>query len=379
MASHARKSLYNLNQYSYCNLARKEDDNQYLDLTLIAKSSAAAPLTIHTEQIFFGRFSDEAAKQGVKVYVDHAGLIYLPAFGYLKTAKSEQYLAVALDRANNQLTLWDAKGEEVAFEFVPLYTIPNTSIEIVRFSNPLLDEIFERNGSNTSVREDIFLTYHELISKAYYLLIEAYPWYAQQINTAIKRIVLFTHDKLLSFASIQHIGTNFFSIKENYDEIFFLEDLIHQSAHNILYYVASGGQDYFAIDAVNTKLANYTQNQADTRTVFSAFHGIFSLINITSCFSVFIKQRRFSQRQQHELEGRMCDNMRRLQNNIDCFNHAGIFTPLGQWLYKQIVESFANLLQQHEKLVNKYDLSNQDYLFSYRRFAELNPIELLTY
>lgn len=374
--SFARRNLYILHPNSFYNLFKTAQTDCFLNPTFFTKYTLHPSANLSVEQIFFGYIEPENRVNQIDVYCDNKGIIFLPEIGYLTTEEHNCHLNLEYDHITLLLRL-SKNSENVLYRLMPIINIANTHIELVRFSNPILDLVLDNacdsRGSCFSIEGE---KYHDRVSKAFNLIEHFNPWLFEQIKKCVKQIVVFESQYLNSFTQMTCIGTNFISAKEECSEIFFIEDIVHQSSHNILYLLITGGniRDFFIIDPISTLVSSYTGNEEDRRTIFSAFHGIFSLSNISHCLSLVYANNNLSISHVHELKGRLADSMNRLGKNLHILNMRELFTEKGWYLYNIIKARHTEIFNEFGHLIIPLNVTNQSYVFSFEKFLSDNPL-----
>ena len=81
----------------------------------------------------------------------------------------------------------------------------------------------------------------------------------------------------------------------------------------------------------------------------------------------------FTDRQRHEIRGRLSLIMRRFQLDLQSTRPLDVFTPEGRGLMTAFATVFDEVFSAARDEIVCCDLRNQPYAFSYDRFAELNP------
>ncbi len=351
-----------------------EDDNNFLDPLFLLKVSYDPVPKFSYEQILFGYIHDDKKPEQIKVLSSDKGVVYLPRVGYLKTPVLSSEIDLFYNHELKEIKL-KFGAESVDYVFVPIKTLGDSQIDLVRYNNPLNDDNFGSKENRQIVDiESAFNDHCEHVEKAMNIIKNEYPWYYSYIKKGVKKIIVFYNDEVRSFASKTTTGTSYISARKEYNEVFFLEDIVHQCAHNILYIMTPEMDDYFTVDAKNGLIAEYNKGENDRRTIYSAYHGTFSLININTLFSILLKKNIFDGHKKHELTGRFADNLKRLGRNIRDIKYQEIYTEKGWELLNAIEERYNFLYSEFGPLVEKYDTSRQPYVFSYSIFLEDNPM-----
>lgn len=330
----------------------------------------------HLKQLLLGRMPEEKRLTSLKVYADKAGVVYLPAIGYLTSTYPDQELDLTISTQFDSFQL-QKDGQLVESEFFPVVNYRNTPIEITRFDNEIMREMYGTKENPLSVDVDQgFAKHHDHVVKAMDLLHEVNPWYFEMVTDLIRKFVIFYNPDVRSFASKSTTGIAFFSAYDEYNEIFFLEDIIHQCAHNILYTLTVKMDEYFKVEAKYGKISEFNGNPDDYRTIYSAYHGVFSLVNIVDTFGRILNRDFDDPRKSLEVRARFVDNLRRLKKGVASLKHEEIYTERG-WGLLLMIEAYCDqLTEQYASLMEGHDFTNQSYVFSFEKYLEANPVQV---
>lgn len=351
-----------------------ENDDNFMEPLFLLKVTYDPVPAFSYEQILFGYINDDKKPDQIRVLSSDKGIIYLPHFGYLKTQALSSELDLFYNRESNTIRL-QLNGADVEHTFIPLAIVEGTNIEIQQYNNPLNDDNYGTKDKRQVVDiETGFKDHSEHVRKAMEIIKTYYPWYFSYVAKAVKKIVVFYNDDVRSFASKTTTGISYLSARKEYNEVFFMEDLVHQCAHNILFIMTVQMDEYFAVEAKNGKMSQFNKNEDDQRTIYSAYHGMFSLVNITSLFATVLEKGVFDGHKKHELIGRLADNLRRLGTNIYDVKYRDAFTEKGWSLLLAIEDRYNALLAEYGTFISKYHTTNQPYVFDYSIFLKTNPM-----
>lgn len=208
------------------------------------------------------------------------------------------------------------------------------------------------------------------------LIIKKYlPEFYKDLSFANKKVYLHDNPKILNFTSIETLGMLYFYVISKESLIYFIEELIHQGSHNFLYYVTHERIEYFKIDVDTIMLRDFTKEDWDYRTVYGAFHGLYTVTRRLDCFDILLSMNVFSGKQKHELLGRLADQFTRFRTGLELLNLDEVYTEKGKAFYEELDKKGSSVLIKYEKLRNEFDLSNRDLDFRYTDFCELNPYD----
>ena len=356
------------------NLLDFEDDQNFLEPLFFLKVGYNPAPLFSFEQIQFGYIDNKLKPELIQVLSSNKGVVFLPRLGYLTTSALSQSMEMHYNRETGAIKL-KIGDQIIAHEFVPVKTLCNSNIELEQYNNPLNDDNFGTKDNPQIVDiEQGFKDHCGHVEKAMEIIKNEYPWYFSYIEKAVKRIVVFYNDQVRSFASRTTTGISYISAEKEYNEVFFLEDITHQCAHNILYLITVQMQDFFAVDAKNGLISEYNKDGDDRRTIYSAYHGTFSLVNISTLLARILQKEIFEGHKRHELVGRFSDNLKRLGKNISDIKYKEIYADKGWELLMAIEDRYKALIAEYGSFIEKYDTSRQPYSFDYSIFLEDNPL-----
>lgn len=224
---------------------------------------------------------------------------------------------------------------------------------------------------------------HNTVWKAHYeelfesidIIKKQLPEFYEQLVFANKKIYLHDNSKILNFTSAETLGMLYFYVIGNSNLIYFIEELIHQGSHNYLYYVVHSRKDFFKIDVDNLVMRDFTNQQWDYRTIYGAFHGLFTVTQRVECFDKLLTKNVFSGREKHELLGRLTDQFARYKTGLELLDFNKVYTQKGIKFYNELDKKCESILKKYSKLKSEFDLSNRDLDFRYDDFCKLNSFE----
>jgi hypothetical protein len=331
-----------------------QDDDVFLEPLLFSyfnsKKNNSFPKEI-LEEILQGYFLDKK-KINIKYSHNKNGIAYLPRIGYFKKNNSNLYEQLLVD------------GD----------------FEIVKEVHPTLEKYFIEfyKGhivNQTPKHNSVWKEYHQELFKAIQIIKTFLPVFYRELTFANKKIYLHDNPKILNFTSVETLGMLYFYVIGSHNLIYFIEELIHQGSHNYLYYVVHNRKDYFKIDVDNLVMRDFTKQQWDYRTIYGAFHGLFTVTQRVVCFDKLLTQNVFSGKEKHELLGRLTDQILRFRTGLELLDFNEVYTDKGIEFYNELDTKCESILKKYSKLKNEFDLSNRDLDFRYNDFCKLNPFE----
>ena len=228
--------------------------------------------------------------------------------------------------------------------------------------------------SDVNVGSAGFRTYSTpMVEAAFGILERTAPLLHGCLTAVIRRVIVFASEEGDSFASPSAHGAVFLRPPTDADEVFFIEDLAHQGGHVMLTAISVDRDAYFAMDSERS-LADLTGEPDDGRTVYVAFHGLFTECLICIALHACLEAGAFGGRQRHEAIGRLSFAMRRMQLDLPALQQDGVMTARGAAMVRSMGDVFDAIFARVGRQITACDLSNQPYTFSYERFVEQNAV-----
>jgi hypothetical protein len=380
LADRMKIHVHNKNKALFNNL-NFSDDSIFLEPLLFAHYFSEVfkkKQNISTEEILLGYLSDDKKSNfSLEILTDQKGIVYLPNIGYIVSNIKNNVLKVSIKNGGFDITSNDSMAEYVIEK--PL-KIKNTTIELCMGVPSILLEQFN-NEENNLQQEKLDLSFlntstiakknKEKIEKAFFLLSKVLPEYHDQILKVARRIILFQSKTLVSFASRVAHGTIFLNVQEGDDEIFFFTELVHQFGHVLLYSIMADPKQYFLID-YRTALSKLNNNDKEKRSLYSAFHGLFTTTQVATALEILLEKEPLERKQKYEVLGRLVDNKRRFRTGLEKLNMPEILTSTGLTLYTLLDNHCQDVYKRKENLITQYNVSEQPFVFSFKKFLQQN-------
>lgn len=355
--------------------------------------------TIYQEPLFFSYFnsSDSSIVQleqimagfssgnKFRVQTDNFGRFYIPNAGWFITNEKNTRLVF-----HKKEMLLKKEGLEVDFTIEDLSLIENTSIEVLKYPIPLLEQCFFNVDKKLIEVEIEQITEKHLVhlTKAYQLIKKNIPTQFQLIEKYANKCMVFNVDtyERNSFASPKAVGIGFYNAyQENYDEVFFVDDIAHQTGHVIFYTLLSNVEDFFKVpkETVLETIELPNGTFIENRDLYVLFHAFYTYYTSFTCLDACLDAGDFDKRQVHEAKGRIAFYINKCYNDFVLIdkepfateeNALKYFTENGLSIYKGIKNKCLEMSKKWFDEVKVYDLSNQPYNFTYSKFIELNPL-----
>ncbi|MFN9320502.1 MAG: hypothetical protein ACK58Q_07945 [Chitinophagales bacterium] len=183
-----------------------------------------------------------------------------------------------------------------------------------------------------------------------------------------------------SFATLSAQGIGFFNAyQEDYNEVFFVDDIAHQSGHVIFNIVIYEAEKFIAIDP-KTTLQSFQlyNNTTENRDVHTLFHALYTYYTSFLCLNACIKANVWHEHKLHEAMGRISFYLNKCNQDLIIVENANktktLFTEEGMKIYCVIKDKFREMVEKYENKCKNYNMSNQPYNFTYSKFIELNPL-----
>jgi hypothetical protein len=340
-----------------------DDDNVFLEPLLFAyfnsKKENLFP-TAMLEEIMQGYFvKSEAIK--INYSFNKNNVAYIPFIGYLK------------------------KGELKPFE--PIQIIQNTTIEVLKYPVSLLQNVF-RNTSGDLIIQDEIVIDNALFEKNINFLTNAFRFIKensfaqfQLIEQCCKKCLLFktNPNNTNSFASINAHGIAFLNVyQDDYSEVFFVDDIAHQTGHIILTTLFHDRKAIFKIDE-NQQIEEILKKK-DHRDIYILIHALYTYYTTFMCLDDCLTNNVFNEKQKKEAIGRigfylnkckvdLC-NLEIIEKHFNGIQN--ILTSDGIVIYTLIKDKYLEIFNKWNVVTSKLNFNKQTYNFSCSIFTENN-------
>uniref|UniRef100_UPI0040476E4C hypothetical protein n=1 Tax=Flavobacterium sp. TaxID=239 RepID=UPI0040476E4C len=294
------KILLYKNNSKIFELINFDDDKIYTEPLLYSYFNNKTDLKIELGSILIGY--KKAKKQNIKIKTDEFGRIYIPNIGWFSTSEKNQNLIFSKD--SNEFLKNEKK---INHKFEPIALIENTKIELLQYQIPLLKQCYYDVDSKTIEVEIEKITKKQItnLTKAYNLIKSHCSSQYELIEKYASKCVIFnvdTHQRN-SFATKQAHGIAFYNAyQDDYDEVFFVDDIAHQTGHVIFNTLLFEPTDFFKIDK-NTVLEKITMPNGDlieNRDLHVIFHALYTYYTSFICLDACLENNAFQGKQKHE-------------------------------------------------------------------------------
>jgi len=281
------------------------------------------------------------------------------------------------------------KGESVPFENIKL--IFNTRIELIKHKMIHLKYVF-RDFSENIIDEDLIEISSTLnnqfikkLENAFSYIKKYCPDHYKLIEQCCKKVMLFktNPENTNSFATIKAHGMAFFNVyQDDNDEVFFVDDIAHQTGHIILTTLLFERKKYFLIDK-NQNLSSILNDDKEYRSFYILFHALYTYYTTLLCLDNCIESNCFNQKQNHEAKARIGFYLKKYNSDLrklyKIANYYGGFTKILSKnaipVFKIVNNKYLNMEEKWKTIVKKFNYDNQPYNFTYKKFIKLNPLK----
>lgn len=358
------------------NLLDFDNDEIYLEPMLFAYFNSTNPLET-LDQIVFGYVDYKKRPTQIKVYSDEDGIVYLPKIGYFYSNLKKTHLDLKYNRLNNLIELFNGI-RSVNYTFAPIETLTEIpDIEICLHSNSLVSKYFTewpsfKDFKSLKVKETA-ISQKRAIQDSFEILKRSSVGDYNMLIKSTKKIYLFRNPEIRCFVTRSVHGAIFLNVPEYSNETFYLEELIHQCSHNVFNAITANTKEYFKVDP-SSSLANFIKKDGEKRSLYDACHGHYTVCKGIEYLSECIKYVDFIGDKMHELIGRVAIKEKRFRIGLNLVNFNEVFTQKGKTTYEFLDKTCERVISEHPSVFNKYNFSNQQAVFDYNKFKEINRI-----
>lgn len=369
-----------------------EDDTIYLEPLLFAYFKSSKRNKNDLFSILYGYIPLNKRPDLIELTTDEWGRIYLPKIGWLITNNPSQHLKLKFE-ADSGFNLLQ-NDRKIDFLYEPIQLIGDTSIELLKYPVPILEQ-FYYDVNQTSVKVEITkITLKQLhnLELAIAFIKDSLPHHYDLISSVTKGVVVFNIDYYLtnSFATLSAQGIAFLnSYQDDYNEVFFIDDIAHQSGHVIFNTLIYDSEEFLLVEPGTViQILNLEGLPREPRDIHVVFHALYTYYTTFICLDAYLQNKNIEAAKRHEALGRMrfyikkcyqdisiIESPDKQYNNTDVlYSKSELFTEKGFIIYQEILKTYNDMVNKWYKNTNDFDLSNQPYNFTYSSFIELNPI-----
>lgn len=308
-----------------------------------------------------------------RVVADARGRAHLPGYGYL--SGFDPLASAAVECAGDNMPFTSGGAH---LHFRPAWYMHDGRIEATHDTDTFVRPFFAAECADpdrAGLVVDEGLRVAALCEQAIARMARRLPQMLDLLLLANRRIHFYRSDAPNSFATLSVHGTAFLNVSPNPTEIFFLDDFAHQGGHVVFNAATLDHGRYLRRDAA-TPLREIGADDADTRTLYAGFHGLFTYSMIVTVLSRCLNDGDFDAAARHEIRGRIAFYLLKFRTDLKNLARPGLLAPEGEYLYQGFRDCYERVLHACYEAVCGLDLSNQEYVFDYARFAKLNANRL---
>lgn len=366
-----------------------ENDTIYQDPFVFAALNTSQKFDVM--DVLWGYKTIELQQDSIAIFTDLSGRCYLPNIGYFYTDQIEKNLSISFEKDSYRLK--DDKQQVINFNFEFPFLIHDT-FQVLKHQHPLLIEHFyAADGQLVDVEISEITNKHiGHLTLAFDLIRDYSPDFYKLLKMCVRKVLIFKsepHEFLNSevvdrnsFATLSVHGCAFFNaFREEYNEVFFIEDIAHQCGHVIFNTYLASKPDIFKIEST-TNIASPLEVELynEERSLYVVTHAMYTYDSIFTCFSNCLENNVFEGDKFHEILGRLAFSCYKftqdykLLSQLDAEGNSLFFKDEGKSLLIQFLGTYNAVIERWGHKLNDLNLSDQPYNFSYRIFTENNPI-----
>lgn len=292
---------------------------------------------------------------------DFFGTCHIPNFGIIKNNTNKQLLF------KNGLFL-NENGMKIKLQ--PEVKISNSNISICQHVPNILKNYLE-NVSFDNVKSSIQKSIPN-IEGAWEHICNFSPDFGKCINETTKEISINNFPKMPSFASLNYFGTTFININgQNPTDVFFMDDIAHQSGHTIFYLCTLNPDNFFKYP-FNSPLKDFTGVSYETREIYGCLHSMFTLCTIIHTLNNYLSKGCFEITTRNELIGRIGFYLHKLLYDVNNLLTCDIFTSIGLEYFEMFRKNSIYYSNLYDGLFKKFIFNRQNYYFNMEIFIQEN-------
>lgn len=340
-----------------------EDNNVFLEPLLFAyfnlKNNNSTTTNLLNE-IMQGYFIENHTVLIDQLFIE-SEIVYLPKIGYFR------------------------KDDKLPFE-KPCF-ITNTGLEILKTNISLLKNVF-KNSKNEIVNADEIIIDDILYKKNIYFLTKALhliknntPYQYNLIKLCCKKCMMFKSNAkdLNSFAALSAHGIAFFNVNQvDYNEVFFVDDIAHQTGHIILNTLFYQRKLIYKID--DNQNINQIINIEDNRNFNTLFQALYTYYTTLLCLDDCFKSELLKEYQKQEIKARIGFYLIKCKFDLTVFQDIllifngieNVLCQVGIDLYVLILNKYFKVFEKWNQITSNFNYDNQTYNFSYSKFVKIN-------
>jgi hypothetical protein len=198
------------------------------------------------------------------------------------------------------------------------------------------------------------------------------------LELVTREVTVFNSPDQNSFAAITSHGAAFLNTEnKQQDALFFIDDLSHQCGHIIFNTLTLQTEEYLTLPKTTPLAELLTVPGHSNRTLYGAFHGLFTYSCILHCLSAYFNHKNpsLSPEKKMVVLGRLGFYLVKFMVDLDSFYKIQqVFTTKGLELFWQFINSYRSVHAMFGQYTDRYSYANQPYTFDESLFLELNAL-----
>ncbi len=353
-----------------------EDSSFFLDPLLFDKITTKDQ---NINLLVLGRLKDFEKFKNIVITTNKDGVFFLPYIGYFRTNLPSSRIDL---NYNNGFELF-SDNKKISYLFNEIEYFDET-IELLNF--PLLEiekYFYDFNGDLVDV-EIIDISEKQkknLVSALNIIKSVNYEWYLI-MKSVTKKLMIFNDQQIKrnSFTSIFIHGFSLFNaFQENYNEVFFIEDISHQCGHTIFNAFLNSKIDLFLLNESTIIKSNNPNSEG--RSLVVVLHALYTYFAILENFEKCISNNIFEGDKEHELNGRLVFTIYKFYSDYNLLinpdSTSKYLNEKGVTIIQFFKLKFDLICSIHRERLEHLDVTNQPYNFSYEIFKTTNSIDLV--
>jgi hypothetical protein len=282
---------------------------------------------------------------------------------------------------NKKFSYFDSKLFNSVFLDDTVYSnIDSTSIKLLNIKHQVLNGTFKSketpiNFEKIEISKKLNAIFIKKLTNAITYIKSYVPEHFALIEKHCKVICLFdtSPTNTNSFATINAHGMVFFNVyqKKEYDEVFFVDDISHQTGHVIMNSFWFDRKKHFIINE-NDNIKNILDKPNEYRNFYILFHALYTYYTTVLCLENCIDTNCFNDEQKMEAKARIVFYLKKYAYDLVnfekvCHFYGGIDNVIhkeSQILFKKIMNKYLLSKKRWENELQTFNFKNQPYNFT---------------
>ena len=327
-----------------------------------------SPKTITLEQAVVGYNNGINIPKSIRVGSNYEGMIYLPKMGYIKTDNVSKEIEVS---SNSLFTIDKKNKSELELE------IPNTPIKIYRHIPDIVVAL--EKGKLIEPASLTLNSYEGTIKNAVQIMKNNIDDLFHIVEKVTQNLSIFNSNTQNSFAAINQHGTAFINVEDRkQNEVFFIEEIAHQCGHIIFNALTLDSEKYIAMPKT-IELRTIIPNSQDKRSIYSAFHGLFTYTCILHSLDRCLDKKIFASQSllEQDIYARIGFYLDKFISDLLNLNNKSFFTKEGWIFLEEFASGYKKINRKYDAVVKYFDYTNQNYNFDFRKFQLINQFKTI--